>query len=68
MLFNAQILLQAQTSLRVNVEDGLNILLSRLSPVTFATDMIKTQFGGGDDYDKIYFLILGCLPVVVAVV
>lgn len=68
LILNPQSLLQAQTSLRLNVEDGLNVLLTKISPVTSAIEIIKTQFGGGDDYDRIYFVILGCLPVSVAVV
>ncbi|AGY30702.1 ORF19 [Retroperitoneal fibromatosis-associated herpesvirus] len=60
-------LLQARTALRLEVEEGLNALLSHPSPGTFLQDIVKTQFGGLDDYDRAYFVVLGCLPVALAV-
>ncbi|AAC13806.1 DNA packaging tegument protein UL25 [Equid gammaherpesvirus 2] len=65
---DVQGLIGAQTALRLTLERGLNLLLSKPSPLTSATEVISTQFGGGDDYDSLYFLILGCLPVTMAVV
>lgn len=65
---DTQALIRAQTSLRMTTENGLNLLLSKASPVTSATEIINTQFGGGDDYDNLYFLVLGCLPVTMPVV
>nr|AEL29763.1 hypothetical protein [Bovine gammaherpesvirus 4] len=61
-------MIQARTSLRLLIEDGLGTLLAKQSPKTTAQEIIKTQFGGGDDYDRTYFLVLGFLPVTVAVV
>ncbi|QDQ69227.1 DNA packaging tegument UL25 [Colobine gammaherpesvirus 1] len=60
-------LLQARTALRLQVEDGLDALLSHPSPATLLQEIIKTQFGGRDDYDRAYFAVLGCLPVALAV-
>ncbi|AIU39544.1 DNA packaging tegument protein UL25 [Equid gammaherpesvirus 5] len=65
---DVQGLIMAQTALRLTLENGLNLLLSKPSPLTTATDVISTQFGGGDDHDNLYFLILGCLPVPMPVV
>ncbi|BBB06468.1 hypothetical protein [Rhinolophus gammaherpesvirus 1] len=65
---DAHALIRAQTSLRMTVETGLNLLLSKASPITSAAEIINTQFGGGDDYDTLYFLVLGCLPVTMPVV
>ncbi|AJG42945.1 tegument protein UL25 [Harp seal herpesvirus] len=65
---NTGALLQSQTALRLVVERGLNVLLSKTNPVTTTQDIINTQFGGGDDYDTLYFLILGCLPITVAII
>nr|QRE02502.1 putative portal-capping protein [Otarine gammaherpesvirus 4] len=61
-------LLAATTSLRLNAESGMSTLLSRASPASAMTDIIREQFGGCDDYDKLYFIVLGFLPVAVAVV
>nr|UQT63066.1 ORF19 [Human gammaherpesvirus 8] len=61
-------LLQARTALRLATEEGLDVLLSHPSPPTLLQEIIKSQFGGGDDYDRAYFMVLGCLPVVLAVV
>nr|QOW02501.1 UL25 [Tadarida gammaherpesvirus] len=68
MIYDPVALLQAQTAIRLVVENGLNTLLTKASPATSCSEIIRTQFGGVDDYDKLYFLVLGCLPVTVAVV
>ncbi|AIA62056.1 orf19 [Alcelaphine gammaherpesvirus 2] len=68
MFKNARDLLVAKSELRVALENGLAATLSSISPVNAIVDVIRKQFGGGDDYDRLYFLVLGCLPVTVAVV
>ncbi|AIB03174.1 tegument protein [Bovine gammaherpesvirus 6] len=65
---DARELIMAKSELRVALEDGLAAVLSSISPVDTITNTIKRQFGGGDDYDSLYFLVLGCLPVSMAVV
>nr|BEG23010.1 homolog of EHV2 ORF19 DNA packaging tegument protein UL25 [Macronycteris gammaherpesvirus 1] len=61
-------LIQAQTALRLTVEEGLNLILSKGAPLMSISNIMTTQFGGGDDYDTLYFLVLGCLPVTLPVV
>ncbi|AAM22119.1 tegument protein [Suid gammaherpesvirus 3] len=61
-------LLMARAELRLSLEDGLASILSSVSPITIISDIIKTQFGGNDDYDRLYFLVFACLPVSTAVV
>nr|CAA73633.1 virion protein [Saimiriine gammaherpesvirus 2]CAC84314.1 hypothetical protein [Saimiriine gammaherpesvirus 2] len=61
-------LMAAQTALRFKVEHGLSNILTNLSPTTFATEIIRRQFGGEDDYDTLYFIVLGCLPIAWAAV
>ncbi|ALE14730.1 ORF19 [Felid gammaherpesvirus 1] len=63
-----QAILHAQTAFRLTIEKGLNLLLSSTNPSSAITKIISTEFGGGDDYDNLYFLILGCLPVSVAII
>lgn len=63
MIKDAPQLLQSRVTLRFKVESGLARLLAQPSPRLTASDIIKTQFGGLDDYDRIYFLVLGFLPV-----
>ncbi|AAC58066.1 tegument protein [Alcelaphine gammaherpesvirus 1] len=61
-------LLVAKSELRVALENGLAATLNSIAPVNAVVEVIQKQFGGGDDYDRLYFLVLGCLPVTVAVV
>ncbi|ABB22237.1 tegument protein-like protein [Ovine gammaherpesvirus 2] len=65
---DARELLLAKSELRVALEEGLAATLSSISPVNSIADTIRKEFGGGDDYDRLYFMVLGCLPVTVAVV
>ncbi|AAO12323.1 tegument protein [Porcine lymphotropic herpesvirus 3] len=69
MLFkDARELLRVKAELRVSLEEGLASIMSSVSPITTVSDVIKTQFGGGDDYDRLYFLVFACLPVSTAVI
>ncbi|AAT00009.1 JM32 [macacine gammaherpesvirus 11] len=61
-------LIQAQTSLRLTAEEGLAAILSHPSPPGLTHEIMKSQFGVYDDYDKVYFLVLGYLPVATSVV
>ncbi|ATA58248.1 UL25 [Eptesicus fuscus gammaherpesvirus] len=61
-------MLRARTTLRMAVEDGLAALMTRAAPVAACQEMMRNQFGVADDYDAMYFLVLGCLPIAVAVV
>lgn len=63
MIKDATQLFQARVALRLKVEAGLARLLSQPSPRLTVADVIKTQFGGLDDYDRVYFLVIGFLPV-----
>ncbi|AAC95543.1 virion tegument protein [Ateline gammaherpesvirus 3] len=61
-------LMAAHTAFRLKVEHGLGNILSNPSPTTFATEIIKHQFGGEDNYDTLYFIVLGYLPIAWAAV
>ncbi|AJE29660.1 ORF19 [macacine gammaherpesvirus 12] len=61
-------LVQAQTSLRLTAEEGLATILSHPSPPGLAHEIMKNQFGVHDDYDRLYFLVLGYLPVATSIV
>lgn len=63
-----QELLRARTTLRLEFETGLSLILSRSSINAAAKEILQTQFGCVDGYDLIYFMVLGYIPVTVAVV
>lgn len=53
----------AKVRLRLGLEAGLAVLLGAPNPAMIAQDILRTSFAGEDDYDRLYFLVLGCLPV-----
>lgn len=65
---NASKLLELKTKMRLQLEEGLNNILTKVSPLNFATNILGTHFGVGDSYDMLYFLVLGYIPTPMAVV
>lgn len=61
-------LVEARTKLRLQVEDGLARALGKTSPATYVETLTRRFFGAEDNYDMLYFIILGFLPVAAAVV
>lgn len=68
VLQNAQELIYHRSSLRIACENGTANILSTISPSTTLKDILRTQFMAATPYDFVYFLVLGALPVTVAVV
>lgn len=59
---NVEAMVLAKTKLRLTMEAGISSILSKPSPSTVSTEIMKNQFSANDDYDRLYFLVLGCIP------
>lgn len=58
----------SKVKMRLALEAGLSVILSAPNPTILAQDILRNSFAAEDDYDRLYFIVLGCLPVAVPVV
>lgn len=64
---NIDAMINARTKIRLSVESGVSAILNKPSPSSVASDILKQQFSAADDYDRLYFTVIGCIPIPVPV-